>query len=269
MEIRPSPDPDTYPEEPDGVDEARRPSRRGFQIRFRYRLVGAIIFFLFAIGITLGMIASSLGDENPLYGFITIGSILAFLFSGVLFIVLLCDAASGGLFTEMYARPRRRGARSRRSRLIRRRRVRSDLEEPAPSHVLSQDQYDSLPAWLLPLLKNRPASLSLHDEITAIATTTEETETLLQTAFDDLPSEVTTIPYTPDETEVSPSTSAGEKEALEQPYQVEYPAEAIVEREAVLDLLGALELQYKDGRVTENFYKRKRKQLLDRLASVS
>jgi hypothetical protein len=231
--------------------------------------VGAIIPTLFFIGLALGLASTTLGSANPFYWFVTLGSILAFIFAGVLFIVLLCDAATGGLFTEMYASPRHRSTRSYRSRAIRRHRARSQREEPPPSRVPSQDQYDSLPAWLLPLLKNRPASLSLHDEITATTTTTEETETLLQTVIDDLPVEVTTIPYTPNETAVHPTTITDEKEAVDRPYQVEYPTEASVEREAVLDLLGALELQYKDGRVTEDFYQRKRKQLLERLASVS
>jgi hypothetical protein len=265
--MRPSPDPDAYPDEPNGADEARQTSGGWTSAISRYRLVICLLFFLLIIAGSLGYLAISVGAGHILYPLLTSGVLINLVFAGILIIFLLYDAATGGLFAELRISRQRREARTAQVRAIRRRRKPSRSEEPQdPSRHPSPEVYDSLPAWLVPLLKNRPVSFSLHDEITATATTTEEAESMLQTAIDDFTPEVTTITITPDELESPP---IDEHTVSDQTYEVEYPSDATIEREAILDLLGALELQYKAGRVTDRFYKRKRKQLLDRLAALS
>jgi len=268
-EIRPSPDPDTYPKEPDGADDARQPSDSSVSVLHRYRVVIAVFFILLIIAGSLSFYSTTFSSSHFLNTLATYGVLLALFLAGLILLLLVCDSVFGGIYTEIRIKRRRRESRTAQVRAERqhRRRVRPEAQES--SRVPSLDQYETLPAWLLPLLKNRPVSLSLHDEITASATTTEEAETMLQTAIDDFTPEVTTVIVTIDEPESLHPTPSEKQNELDGNFAVEYPSEASVEREAILDLLGALELQHKEGRVTDAFYKRKRKQLLDRLNSLS
>jgi hypothetical protein len=187
---------------------------------------------------------------------------------GILIFFMLCDYSVGGIFTQRRLRRRRRETRLAQVKATREQRQHERrLEVEELSRAPSKVEYETLPAWLQPLLKNRPVSINLHDEITATATTRKESESMLQTAIDDL--ETTTVTITTDGSEAGTTPPDDASAVSDQDYDIEYPAEQIIEREAILDLLGALELQYKAGRVTASYHKRKPKQLLDRLAVLS
>ncbi|MFX0169675.1 MAG: hypothetical protein ACFE89_10020 [Candidatus Hodarchaeota archaeon] len=282
--IRPPSEPGSYPDEPNGANTSRHPSEDLGRSWHRYRLLIFTAILLLVIAGWLGILSTSWGSSHPLYALITFGSLISLVSAVTLLLVLLLNSAFGVLYTEIRSHSRRReanaerGTASRRQRrrqegahLRRRARAEDRIQEEESvdiSRYPTAEQYDALPAWLLPLLKNRPASQTLHDEISATTTTTEETETKIQSAIDYLETEVTTITIAPDEVESLLISSREKGDLSDEVYRVEYLSEALIERDAVLDLLGALELQHKDGRVTEGFYKRKRKQLLDRLAKL-
>ncbi len=102
--------------------------------------------------------------------------------------------------------------------------------------------------------------MAIHEDLIASSRTPEEAESRFQSRIDDLETEVITI-YQHRQAAVQNS------EPSDVP-PVGLLTETEIEKEAVLDLLGALELQYKDGKVTKAFYERKRDQLLERLAKA-
>jgi hypothetical protein len=120
--------------------------------------------------------------------------------------------------------------------------------------------YTNIPGWLIPLLKNRSTAMAIHEDLIASSETPEEAESQFQSRIDDLDTEVITIYQHRQASAQDPTPSE------EQP--IGFLADTEIEKEAVLDLLGALELQYKDGKVTKAFYERKREQLLERLAKA-
>ena len=130
--------------------------------------------------------------------------------------------------------------------------------DEVPSWVADPDQ--NIPDWLIPLLIDRSAAMAIHTEIDSSSETPEEAESQLQTRIDDLDTEIITVyqhhqPKTP--------TDKALDESLSKPI-----TEAEIEKNAVLDLLGALELQWQDGKISEDFYQRKRTQLRTRLAKA-
>lgn len=127
----------------------------------------------------------------------------------------------------------------------------------------------TLPKWLIPLLKNRPAALAIHDDLIATSSTSDEIESKIQSRIDELGTEKVIIPYEESETvdlKESSKIVAMDASAKTLPTPL---LEVEIEREALLNLLGALELQHSENRIAPGFYKRKRKQLRKRLSEIS
>ncbi|MFX1565504.1 MAG: hypothetical protein ACFFCH_05895 [Promethearchaeota archaeon] len=120
--------------------------------------------------------------------------------------------------------------------------------------------YPNIPSWLIPLLKNRSTAIAIHKDLVASSKTPEEAESQFQSRLDDLDTEVITV--------YQHRRAVHQDEKTSDVPPVDLLSETEIEKQAVLDLLGALELQYRDGKVTKTFYERKRNQLLDRLAKA-
>jgi len=118
----------------------------------------------------------------------------------------------------------------------------------------------NIPSWLIPLLKNRSAALAIHEDIASSTHTPEEAEFKIQSRIDELDTEIITV-YQTRQTE--PQSEKVSDVPILKPF-----SEAAIEKEAILNLLGALELQHHEGKVSPAFYQRKRKQLLKRLSKV-
>ncbi len=118
-----------------------------------------------------------------------------------------------------------------------------------------EDAHRNIPDWLIPLLRNRSTAVAIHKDIVSSTETPEEAESQFQTRLDDLETELITIFQ----------TRHSEQKITEASGLI---TEAEIEKEAVLDLLGALELQHQEGKVSKAFYERKRDQLLERLAKA-
>lgn len=132
------------------------------------------------------------------------------------------------------------------------------LAEEVPTWVADPDQ--NIPDWLVPLLRDRSAAMAIHTEIESSSGTPKEAESQIQTRIDDLDTEIITV-YQHRQTK-TPDDKAIE-ESISRPI-----TDAEIEKNAVLDLLGALELQWQDGKISQSFYKRKRTQLRKRLAKA-
>ena len=132
-----------------------------------------------------------------------------------------------------------------------------DLDE---SRQWPEDVDRNIPDWLVPLLQNRSAARAIHEELVSSTQSPEEAESQLQSRIEELGTEIITI--------YQHRRAKDRVDEVLEPGRTSLLTEAEIEREAVLDLLGALELQYKDGKVSKGFYKRKRGQLLERLANA-
>jgi hypothetical protein len=134
---------------------------------------------------------------------------------------------------------------------------------------LGEDLERLLPGWLIPLLKNRPAALAIHDDLKASSKTQAETESQIQSQIDELEPDIVVIRYP--EVDKSLLSTPREKEIAKASLESDATpfSEADIEKEAILNLLGALELQQSEGRITKSFYQRKRKKLLTLLSKVT
>ncbi|MFX1509526.1 MAG: hypothetical protein ACFFBR_04375 [Promethearchaeota archaeon] len=193
--------------------------------------------------------------------------IICLLISGILGGILIIN---GALY--LFQRKHRNRLR-RRPRRWRRPQYTPMEHEPQPPSSQSDDliptadniddidlSYTNIPSWLIPLLKNRSTAMAIHEDLIASSKTPEEAESQFQSRIDDLDTVVITI-YQHRQTEAQePEPSDGSPMSL--------LTETEIEKEAVLDLLGALELQYRNGKVTKTFYEHKRDQLLERLAKA-
>jgi hypothetical protein len=130
--------------------------------------------------------------------------------------------------------------------------------DTAPSWVADPDQ--NIPDWLVPLLRDRSAAMAIHTEIESSSGTPEEAESQLQTRIEHLDTEIVTVYQ---HRQAKTPTDKALEGSISRPI-----TEAEIEKNAVLDLLGALELQWQDGKISQDFYLRKRAQLRKRLASA-
>jgi hypothetical protein len=130
--------------------------------------------------------------------------------------------------------------------------------EAIPAWVADPNQ--NIPDWLVPLLKDRSAAMAIHTEIESSSRTPDEAESQLETRIEHLDTVIVTV-----------YQSRQAETPVEEMLEGSIPGpltEAEIEKHAVLDLLGALELQWKEGKISQDFYKRKRTQLRKRLAKA-
>jgi hypothetical protein len=130
--------------------------------------------------------------------------------------------------------------------------------ETVPAWVADPNQ--NIPDWLVPLLRDRSAAMEIHSVIESSSDTAEEAESQLQTRIDDLDTEIITVYQ---HRQAKASSDKVVENSVFKPI-----TEAEIEKNAVLDLLGALELQWQDGKISRDFYQRKRTQLRKRLAKA-
>ena len=130
--------------------------------------------------------------------------------------------------------------------------------DEAPPWVADPNQ--NIPDWLVPLLRDRAAAMAIHAEIESSTISPEEVESQLETRIEHLDTEIVTV-YQSRQAETT--VDDGLDRSI--PGLI---TEAEIEKHAVLDLLGALELQWLEGKISKEFYQRKRTQLRERLAKA-
>ncbi len=198
---------------------------------------------------------------------------------GVVSVVAWGVEISGDRSRLRAQRARHRLDTRRRYRTLKGQRSNAESSEPTPSipddgeateYDDEEDARDQdLPKWLIPLLKNRPAALAIHDDLIVTSQSRDEIESKFQSRIDDLDSEKVIIRYEESETvDVDVSSKLVHTEGLTGAPSARL-SETEIEREAILNLLGALELQHSENRITSSFYKRKGRQLRKRLAEIT
>jgi hypothetical protein len=251
---------------------------------FPGRYLFPIVFFLTLI-LALGLYSVSnaiLFINFDLFRFLFFSALLIFLVSGIFALASIGVWILHISTSRSRARSLRASHRSRakRQRWLRRRRVQdsnSVHQEPSVIEAEQNGEIDELvidverdlPDWLIPLLKNRPMARAIHEDLVASSQTQVESESRLQSRIKELDTEIVVIRY-PEEDHrqiKTPRKSDVADTILPEPSSAVLEAE--FEKEAILNLLGALELQHNEGRITKRFYKRKRKQLSKRLAEVN
>ncbi|MFW9935765.1 MAG: hypothetical protein ACFFDU_09745 [Candidatus Thorarchaeota archaeon] len=244
-----------------------------------------LIAFFITLVLALGLYSISnaiLYTNFDLFRYLFFSAVLVFLVSGIFALA----SVGAWIFHISTSRSRARSLRAsqrshaKRQRWLRNRRVQDsnsiaeealelETEQNGEVDELVADVNRDLPDWLIPLLKNRPMARAIHEDLVASSQTQAESETRLQSHIKELDTEIVVIRY-PEEDHLQMKTVTTPDIAdttLPKPSSAVLDAE--VEKEAILNLLGALELQHNEGRITKRFYKRKRKQLRNRLAEVN
>ncbi|MFX1576092.1 MAG: hypothetical protein ACFFCF_02860 [Promethearchaeota archaeon] len=248
----------------------------------RYLLsIGFFLTLVLGIGFYFGSI-QWLDINYDFFTWLLYIAILLFLLSGIFGIT-----SFGAWFlhiSQSQSRARRLRAsdriRTKRQRWLRRPRVEdavSVTQEPSVVEATQNGEIDELvndidrdlPDWLIPLLKNRPMARAIHEDLVASAQTQAESEFRLQSRIKELDTEIVVIRYPEEDYHQTKTPRKHDVGDTILPEPSSAVLEAEVEKEAILNLLGALELQHNEGRITKRFYKRKRKQLRKRLAEVN
>lgn len=251
---------------------------------FSARYLFPIVFFLtLVLAIGLYSVSNVIQYTNfDLFRFLLFSAMLVFALSGIFALASLGTWIIHISTSRSRARSIRASHRihAKRQKWLRRPRVQDSDSIPQELSVIEAEQNGEidelvtdigrdLPNWLVPLLKNRPMARAIHEELVASSQTQAESESRLQSHIKELDTEIVVIRYpevdprqikTPRKPDIADTTLPKPSSAF---------LEAEVEKEAILNLLGALELQYNEGRITKRFYKRKRKQLRKRLAEVN
>ena len=258
------------------------------QRRYRGSIPSRYVFVLGFVGCLVGGIVLFYG--SMFFSITNLDVFTVLLFSAILFFIIAGTFAvvsvlawgveiSGDRSRLRAQRARHRLETRRRYRTLQRQRSNAESSKPTPSipddgeaaeYDNEEDARDQdLPKWLIPLLKNRPAALAIHDELIVTSQSRDEIESKFQSHIDDLDSEKVIIRYEePDSFDVDVSSKLVHTEALTGAPSARL-SETEIEREAILNLLGALELQHSENRISPSFYKRKRKQLRKRLAEIT
>ena len=257
--------PGLYREFPRTVGAPRAISRRVPTVTGLF--LGFFFFLLLGFQLLLqALYFQSSGYE--LYNAYMMFAIFSFFISGVLGLTLL--VAGGLIYLERRHRTRRQ-RRPRWRRMIGTPHDQEDLfQESANGETVAdvdaprqrpEDVDRNIPDWLIPLLRNRSTARAIHEDLVSSADTSQDAESQFQSHIDDLDTEIITV--------YQNRRAESRIDEVLKPDSDDRLTEAEIEKEAVLDLLGALELQYKAGKVSQKFYKRKRNQLLERLAKAN